>query len=54
MPRLQIRILFSCVSVACGMTAFDPETDETLRSVYKRADVRMYDDKRAKKGIQHA
>ena len=37
------------VSVACGMAVFDPETDRELRSVLKRADEQMYENKREMK-----
>ena len=37
------------VAVACGMAAYEPETDSDLRSVFKRADARMYEDKRKMK-----
>ena len=38
------------VSVACGMSVYDPQTDSTVTDVNKRADDEMYRDKAAKKG----
>ena len=38
------------VSVACGMSVFNPETDASVTDVNKRADDEMYRDKAAKKG----
>lgn len=38
------------VSVACGMSVYDPETDSSVTDVNKRADDAMYRDKAAKKG----
>ena len=37
------------VAVACGMAEYEPEDDPDLRSVFKRADARMYEDKRKMK-----
>lgn len=37
------------VSVACGMSVYDPQTDSTVTEVNKRADDEMYRDKAAKK-----
>ncbi len=37
------------VAVACGMAAYDPETDRDVRDVFKRADAGMYEDKRKMK-----
>ena len=38
------------VSVACGMSVYDPDTDSSVTDVNKRADDEMYRDKAAKKG----
>ena len=38
------------VSVACGMSVYDPETDSSVTDVNKRADDAMYRDKAVKKG----
>ena len=37
------------VAVACGMAAYDPETDRDVSDVFKRADAGMYEDKRKMK-----
>jgi diguanylate cyclase (GGDEF)-like protein len=37
------------VAVACGMAAYDPETDRDVSEVFKRADAGMYEDKRKMK-----
>ncbi len=37
------------VSVACGMSAYDPDTDRSVSDVFKRADAGMYEDKRKMK-----
>ena len=34
------------VIVACGMSDFDPSTDETLDGIIKRADFLMYENKK--------
>ncbi|MBO4453064.1 MAG: diguanylate cyclase [Clostridia bacterium] len=40
------------VSVAIGIAAYDPETDESVDDVLRRADKLMYEDKRIKKGTE--
>lgn len=40
------------VSAAIGWTMFDPETDEGVQSVFKRADDLMYEDKKAMKAAR--
>ena len=37
------------VRISMGITAFDPESDKTVEDVIKRADMMMYDNKRARK-----
>lgn len=38
------------VSIACGVAEYNPETDEDVQAVFKRADVVMYQAKMAMKG----
>ena len=40
---------YGMVSIACGLAVFDPEQDRDLGSVMKRADAKMYENKRKMK-----
>ena len=49
--RLQPSEAYGNVSIACGIAEYDPGTDKDLMSVLKRADARMYENKREMKRI---
>jgi diguanylate cyclase (GGDEF)-like protein len=40
------------LQIACGYAVFDPETDSNMEDIRDRADERMYENKKIKKGIK--